>query len=526
MVALITALPAADSVEAFARYQIKRKMCYGVDPYSVKTVQTDIPLNVTFPKIYQFLVLDPNPFTGEPKDCSKAMDAILFFKNGWVKNLAGGKVQDMYIVHGKVHHSFALNEKPLEPWIIVQEDGTIQAAHCTCAIGLLEACRHVGATLFALDGVRTAVLEKKLSVTDLPAYWKKPPASITNNLYKPIAEVDLGRKITRNFTVRDTASISASNQSRCCDLLNNLKADGMHVAGMSLFCGDPQVDFECSSCDDDKRVADKLESFDLSKYFNERFKGKSIHELRNIADSIFHQLPRKRELIQLVEQHTLGQKNSKWWMMLRVGRITASVLKEVCCTFPNKPSLSLVRKICYPDQTRFSTPSVKYGIKHEERAVEQLYKAIMHTHVNVSRHQSGLIIPENEPHLAASPDAIVKCDCHGLITVEVKCPYSARQNEDIINVLMSFKDPYIRRDHNGNVTLNTHHKYFLQALMQVHVANAAFGYFYVWAPKNSLIFEVKTNDEYWSYCKRKATVFHKNVIIPELLSKCYTAQKT
>lgn len=91
------------------------------------------------------------------------MDAILYFKNGWVKNLAGAKVHNVYVVHGKVHHSFALNEKPLEPWILLQDDGIILAAHCTCAIGLLEACSHIGATLFALDGVRTAVLEKKVS---------------------------------------------------------------------------------------------------------------------------------------------------------------------------------------------------------------------------------------------------------------------------------------------------------------------------------------------------------------------------
>lgn len=70
-------------------------------------------------------------------------------------------------------------------------------------------------------------------------------------------------------------------------------------------------------------------------------------------------------------------------------------------------------------------------------------RIIVDVHVNVSKQQSGLIISEDDPHLAASPDAIFKCDCHGLITVEVKCPYCARQDEDIINALMSLKDPFI-----------------------------------------------------------------------------------
>lgn len=127
----------------------------------MRTNLMDVPLNVTFARIYQFLVLDASPLTGRSKDCFKAMDAILFFQNGWVKNLSGRKLKDVYVVHGTVHHSFALNEKPLRPWIIVKEDGCILAALCDCAIGILEACSHVGATLFALDRIRSDILTKK-----------------------------------------------------------------------------------------------------------------------------------------------------------------------------------------------------------------------------------------------------------------------------------------------------------------------------------------------------------------------------
>ncbi|XP_062557865.1 uncharacterized protein LOC134222719 [Armigeres subalbatus] len=305
-----------DSTEAISRYNCKKRLCHGIDPYAVSTSQTGIPLNVTFPKIYQFLVMDPNPFTGNPKDCSKAMDAILYFKNGWVKNLAGGKVKEIYVVHGKVHHSFALNEKPLEPWILIQEDGTILAAHCNCAIGLLEACSHVGATLFALDGVRTAVLEKKLSVTDLPAYWKKPPASITNDLYKPISAIDLGRKVIRKY-LRNKDSGIHSKEERSRDLLNNFKIDGLNVAAMSVFCGDPQIGFECLSCDTDKRLTQAFELFNLRKLLDATLSGISLSDLRILAVSKFEQLPRDSETIELVEQYTrLQNKTQKPKLML------------------------------------------------------------------------------------------------------------------------------------------------------------------------------------------------------------------
>lgn len=110
------------------------------------------------------MVLDPNPFTGEAKDSAKGMDSVLYFKNGWVKNVTGSKIHDVTVVHGVVHHSFALNEKPLRTWVLVKETGDSLAAHCSCAIGILESCSHIGATLFALDGIRTAVLEKKVQI--------------------------------------------------------------------------------------------------------------------------------------------------------------------------------------------------------------------------------------------------------------------------------------------------------------------------------------------------------------------------
>lgn len=152
-----------DSLEAADRYKRKTQVV-GVDPYTVHTSETDIPQNVTFSRIYQFMVLDPNPFTGAAKDSSKGMDAVLYFKNGWVKKIAGRKIGDVFVVHGVVHHSFALSDKPLRPWVLIHTNGCILSAHCDCAIGILESCSHVGATLFALDGIRSAIMEQKVNL--------------------------------------------------------------------------------------------------------------------------------------------------------------------------------------------------------------------------------------------------------------------------------------------------------------------------------------------------------------------------
>ena len=50
-----------------------------------------------------------------------------------------------------------IHDKPLEPWLIVSDDGSVQSAHCTCMAGLITA------VLFALEnGTRIA---KEASVT-------------------------------------------------------------------------------------------------------------------------------------------------------------------------------------------------------------------------------------------------------------------------------------------------------------------------------------------------------------------------
>ncbi|XP_065092161.1 uncharacterized protein LOC135713003 [Ochlerotatus camptorhynchus] len=505
-----------DSTEATDRYQQKKGFCHGLDPYSIKVTQKNIPLNVTFAKIYQFLVLDPCPFSGNPKDCSKAMDTILYFKNGWVKNVAGAKVQNVQVVHGFVHHSFALEEKPLQPWIIINEEGTILAAHCTCAIGIMEACSHIGATLVALDGIRVAVFEKKLSVTDLPAYWKKPPSAITEDLHKKLSEINFGRKIARDNSVQQS---EVSFDSRCRDLLLLIQEDGCEVAAMSQFCGDASIDFKCLPCKEDDCVQQTIQDFFLQQLFNSANQTKSLDELRKMAVRIFKRLPRDPEVIADIEKLTVEQSKCKWWNSVRSGRITASVLKDVCNTSLVKPSLSLVKRVCYPEQMSFSSPSVKYGLRHEGSAVDKLFLSVSEVHQNLTKHKTGLIISPDNPHLGASPDAVFRCSCHGSITVEVKCPYSARSNTDTLDVLLNLNDPYILKDENQNICLNTRYKYYYQALMQVHVAQASFGYFYIWTPNQTLIFEVKRNNVFWNYCKDKATIFFKHVIIPELLGK-------
>ena len=80
-----------------------------------------------------------------------------------------------------------MSEKPLQPWIIAEQEGRILAAHCTCMAGLGEACTHIAALLFAIEA--TVKLRDSKTVTEEKSYWLLP-TSVKGVSYKEVREID------------------------------------------------------------------------------------------------------------------------------------------------------------------------------------------------------------------------------------------------------------------------------------------------------------------------------------------------
>jgi len=59
------------------------------------------------------------------------------------------------------------------------------------------------------------------------------------------------------------------------------------------------------------------------------------------------------EQIRIIEAETCEQSKSTAWFTQRAGRITASVMKQICATDPGNPSQSLIHRICYPELNKF-----------------------------------------------------------------------------------------------------------------------------------------------------------------------------
>ena len=64
-----------------------------------------------------------------------------------------------------------------------------------------------------------------------------------------------------------------------------------------------------------------------------------------------------------LETNTREQSGSKLWFTHRAGCITASNFKAAAVTNSCMPSQSLISRLCYPENHKFSTAATRYYLK-------------------------------------------------------------------------------------------------------------------------------------------------------------------
>lgn len=178
-----------------------------------------------------------------------------------------------------------------------------------------------------------------------------------------------------------------------------------------------------------------------------------------------------------MEKDTRGQFRSNKWFSFRAGRCTASNAKAICRTSLTQPSISLVRKVCYPLDQRFHSDATDWGLNNEEVARNCYIAAIAHYHEDFTCSKSGLQISLEHPFLAATPDGLVKCSCCGEGVVEIKCPYN--QRDQTIDQMVSRSDVCLEKTNEGT-RLKRESTYFFQVQMQMLVCKCKFCDFVLW----------------------------------------------
>ena len=103
-------------------------------------------------------------------------------------------------------------------------------------------------------------------------------------------------------------------------------------------------------------------------------------------------------------------------------------MKAVCHTDSTNHLQSLVKSICYPEEFVFTSKQTSWGLKQEKIARELYLKISAPKHDDLAVTDSGLVINPQWPFIGASPDGVVECKCCGKGVLEIKCPYSHRED--------------------------------------------------------------------------------------------------
>lgn len=140
------------------------------------------------------------------------------------------------------------------------------------------------------------------------------------------------------------------------------------------------------------------------------------------------------------------------------------------------------------------------------------YAKEISNHVDLKVQKCGLFLLK-ESYIAASPDGIATCKCHGTALIEIKCPYTIRNK----TITEGAKECQFLATTDDAIKLSKTHKYYTQIISQMAIANIDKCYFIVWTNKD-LFMEIVTFDEkHWKNVKTNLEIFYKSFVCPALL---------
>ncbi|KAK6176048.1 hypothetical protein SNE40_014409 [Patella caerulea] len=509
------------------RYESKLKLIGGEDPYemvpSVWSEDVCLLPTVTYPDIVNYLVFSPSPYTSDDLKSFKGLDAYNQFVCGWVRDKTSRIMNDKYLVKAKVLHSQRMSEKPLQPWVIADKEGCILGAHCTCMAGLGEACTHVAALLFSIEA--TVKLRDSKTVTEEKSYWLLP-GSVKGVTYKQCREIDFTsaktmKKKMDTMLDRNCSSVLSTPSHNIKKIIPEPTEEELSTFFKSLHASEskPAILSLISPYAEEFVPKPVTEEFPvvLTELRNESCVYMNYNELFKKCQDI--KISVTEEQARSVEIATREQAHSKLWYRFRAGRITASKMKNACCTDPTLPAQSLIKSICYPENYRFSSKATQWGCQHEKYACDIFLDKLKPLHDNIKIEKVGFFINPDVPYIGASPDGIITCDCCGMSVVEIKCPFC---DKDATLHEKSDKNFYLTKERDGKLKLDNKHSYYYQVQTQLGVCRLESAYFVVWTEKDLHMEQIMLNLEMWQeICKKSKHIFD-TAILPELVGKFYS----
>ena len=162
-------------------------------------------------------------------------------------------------------------------------------------------------------------------------------------------------------------------------------------------------------------------------------------------------------------------------------------------------------------------PAIQWGINYEDNARKEYIAKASEEYENFTCAMAGLHVLPSCPHLGASPDGMIACECCGEGLIEIKCTYKYRDVDP-----NGIHDPsfYLERSETEHLQLSRTHQYYHQVQAQLHVAlcEKEFCDFICWTPHGMYIERILLDPSYLTKTKPKLDAFFVKVILPLLLT--------
>ena len=215
-----------------------------------------------------------------------------------------------------------------------------------------------------------------------------------------------------------------------------------------------------------------------------------------------------------IPAETKLQASSQPWFVECRKRLTASLCKQIVCRQSEDFTLAIQAKL---SGTFKGNRATRYGQKHESIALGQYcHKQQQQEGSKIEVCQSGLVVSQTWPFLAASPDGIVHSKV-GRGLVEVKCPYSCR---DLPLSAATAKPSNFLKQCDGALRLKRTHAYYYQVQFQMLVTGFDWVDFVVWTPSELHIERISKEEHFNEKCLPKVKKFYFEFLLPALLAEC------
>lgn len=224
----------------------------------------------------------------------------------------------------------------------------------------------------------------------------------------------------------------------------------------------------------------------------------------------------------LIELRTRNQSENQLWFDFRAYRITASKFKDAVSKVNNNMVIknpdkckTFICKVChyYPP---FTSKATEWGKTNEPIARHMYFKTNKSKHKHFVVKEGGLFIDLDNPIIGASPDALVSCSCHEPGILEVKCPWSGR--EQTINEFAENENSFLNKKESGEIQLSRTHPYFYQVQCQMFCTRRNWCDFFVCTSKDQFVERIFFDEQLMGIYIKKAVFAYKHIIFAELKS--------